>query len=550
MDLLAELKQLKSQRSNFNTQYELLGKFVSQVKRNFTTEHESGEFLNEDIFDSTGTFASHSASSALLGMLFPTSAKKSVMITAPDEMGAINEEEKKYYERATNELVSDMDRREGNLILSLDEYMLDQMIFGTAGVGTFYEDGRLMFRSYGLEEMHIDEGKNNRVNKVFLSYKWTAAVIIANYGEDNVSDSILKANASNSSEKFNVIIAYIPNDEGETKAIHTEETTGFKLREEDYEEFPLHVGRFRKLLNEKYGRSLAMNALPDIQELNILREAIIVATEKSLDPPLGVLSDSMIGNGVIDTSAGAISVFDSSGNMGNSSPVFPLNTVGELNVAYQRVNDLKDSIAQHFNIDRLLDFNNETQMTATETTQRAIIRNNSLSSLLNRQVVEVFTPLVERSFNLLMRNDRLGYTKDDPAVKALESMGEEVWIIPDRIAKRIAKGLDSYQVNFTTPADRMSSSEEANGLLQTIDMIQRLMQSHPKMGAYLDEEGIANNITKLFGSPPETISSSEKANAKIEAEQKAMQQAQALETAQSVAQTAKTANEAQNQETA
>jgi len=108
-----------------------------------------------------------------------------------------------------------------------------------------------------------------------------------------------------------------------------------------------------------------MNALPDIREANVLREAVIVATEKNLDPPLGILSDGMLGGSVLDTSAGSLNVFNASGNIGNNNPIFPLFTVGSLQDAIARLETISNSIAQHFHIDKLIDFNNDTQMTYT-----------------------------------------------------------------------------------------------------------------------------------------------------------------------------------------
>lgn len=547
MDIFDELKGLRAKRGNWNNQFQVVGKYISQIKQDFEESHAEGEFLNEEVFDSSGTFAAYSMSSALLGMLWPSNASKSIDIAPPTDLKDPTNEEIEWYEEiVTPRLTNEMDRPEGNLALSLDEYMLDQGIFGTSGIGTFYEDGHLIYHPYGVKEMYIKEGKLGRVDCLFLCYEWEASRIVGDYGEEKVSEKVKKAYESKSGEKFKVIIKYWTeeSDEFTVQSEHYEETSKTLLKRGGFKDFPIHVGRFRKLITETYGRSPAMNALPDIMELNVLREAIIVATEKLLDPPLGVLSDGMLGNGVIDTSAGAINVFDVQGNFGNTQPVFPINDVGELQAAYQRIQDLQQSIAQHFSIDRLLDFNNQTVMTARETDERSKIRDGSLSSLLTRQITEVFTPLVERSFSLMLRNDRFGYIKGDPAAQVAESLGEEVVYIPDRIAKRLQEGKDSYIVRFTTPADRIASGNELEGLMQTIQISQALAQTHPEAIKYLSISGIMSNLTRLLGNPPDIINSMEEAQELIRQEQEARQQQEMLNQVQQGAEIAKTANEA------
>jgi len=551
MDVIKHYKKVKQKRANWNQQFQAVGKWVSQVKQDFEGEHEEGDFLNEDIFDSTGTFAAHNASSALLGLLWPSKAEMSIDITVPSNLkDPIDEELKWFEEHVTPALVQEMDREDSGLSLALDEYMLDQYIFGTSGIGVFYEDGNLQYKAYGVKEMHIAEGAGGFVDDVTLSYKWGARRIVGDYGLNKVSEKVRKAYESGSDEEFEVVITYrmadiTGADKQPVETHHVEVAANHELRKSGFDEFPIFVGRYRKLLGETYGRSPAMQAISDIVEINVLREAVIVASEKSLDPPLGVLNDGMLGGGIIDTSAGAINVFDVQGNFGGTPPVFPINTVGEFNYTIQRINDLRESIAQHFGIDRLLDFNNETQMTATETRERSGIRKNSLSSQLNRQITEVLARMVQRSFNLMLRNDRFGYIQGDAGAMALEAQGIEVKYIPERIAKLLVDGDDAYKINFTTPASRIASDEEAAGMIEAVQFTQGLSQTHPEARHWLNIESIYDSIPRLLGTPKGVINTGDEAEELIKQEQQAQQQQIQLEQAQQLAETAKTANEIQ-----
>jgi hypothetical protein len=61
--------------------------------------------------------------------------------------------------------------------------------------------------------------------------------------------------------------------------------------------------RLRKLPNEMFGRSFAMDALPTLRELNVLRKGYSSALGKILNPPMGYLHDMIGGAGVLDRRA-------------------------------------------------------------------------------------------------------------------------------------------------------------------------------------------------------------------------------------------------------
>ena len=533
--------RMTTEVANWNSIWQVVGEYITQIKTNFEQTLTPGEFLNEDIFDSTATFASNNSASALLGILWPSSAKKSIQIDPPDDLEDITEEERNWYEEtATKRLVSAMDDPIANLALSLDEYMLDQVNFGTSGVGVFLEGEGLFYRSFSVKEARIDEGRRGRIDTVYLNYEWTAKRVVDTYGIEKVSQKVRDIfNAGKLADKVKILIAYEPAIETEQtefpiQSTHIEIETNHTLKEGGFEEFPILMARFRKLIFEKYGRSPGMNALPDIRELNVLREAVIVATEKLLDPPLGVLNSGMLGGGIVDSSAGALTVFDGKGNVGGAPPIFPINTVGDITPALSRIEDLKESIAQHFFIDRLLDFNNKTVMTATETVARSNIRNASLASLISRQITELFTPLIERSFNILLRNDKLGFIAGTAEAQVAAQFGE-IDIIPDRIAQRLLDGKEAYKVRYTTPADRITNAEELDGLLQHINLNQQLAATNPEAPKYLDIANINKQATRLLGSPPSTVKSQDQVEAEIAAEQQQIQQQQTLNQVEQVA---------------
>jgi hypothetical protein len=260
-------------------------------------------------------------------------------------------------------------------------------------------------------------------------------------------------------------------------------------------------------LGEKYGRSPAMTALPDVSCLNALKESVIRAAEKQLDPPLGVLDDGRLGGGTIDTSAGALNVFNTSGRMSGEQPVFALYTVGESQSAEKIMESFKLNIAQAFSLDRLLDLNNNTQMTAYETSVRDRMRGDSLGAMFARQIAEVFTPVIIRSVSILHRKGMLGITDTGFVAKLrgawAKILGKPVHVVPKAVTDAINAGLDVYEVEYISPAKRFMQSEKLQGIFTAAEFFQK-MGVTPGAEEILDNvdfDDMARNVITYSGSP-------------------------------------------------
>ena len=534
--------QLKNERKTWDVMFQVLGEYISMMKQNFEGQPSNGEFLVDDIYDSKGAYAAINSSSALSGMLWTGSAKQSIFLDAPDDV-EMTTELSEYYEYITNKLCGAFDDARSNFNLAWEEYMLDQVIFGTSGIGVESgDDSLLLFKPYGVKELYFDEGKNGRVSDEYLFFEWTVKRAVAEYGIDNVSEKVRqKYEQSKLLDKVKILICIVPREEFKAEkgklampimSLHLEYEGCHILREGGYSELPIKICRFRKMNYERYGRSNGMFALPDIKEANILREAVIVATEKNLDPPLGVLDDGTLGGGAIDTSAGSISVFNASSQMGNRQPIFPLYTVGSINDAMVRLEELKESIGQHFYIDRLLDFNNDTQMTFGEAQIRAGLRNASLSSLFSRQISECLTPVIDRSVNILVQMGELGVIAGSEQEEERQLDGKETVQIPDVLAKRLDAGQDIYRVGYRTQASNASRSEEYIAILDVLSFGIQAMQVDPSVRHRIDMHEGVKQIADIRGLPVGIIKENDIVEAAMKAEAEAQKGQQALEQAQ------------------
>ena len=478
---LSRLSQLQQKKAPWLDQYQLLGEFIHMIKQEFQEEHMVGEFLTREIFDSKGPASAQTSASTLIGLTWPQT-KNRIKITAPGFLEDVTGDEKKYYEFVTQTILRVMDDPKAGFITATDEYMKDQVVFGTSGVEIVKDkDTKVRYTPWGVEHMFIEEGKNRDVDTVYLLVDSTTQKLVKDYGIDNVSDKTRKEfNEGKFDINKQLVIAIEPritkvqgkdgNKNKPFSSVHIEKGQNHLLRESGFDEMPIIVNRFFKNLGETYGRSFGMNALPDILMSNAMWESIIVAVEKSLDPPAGVYSDGVLGGGEIDTSAGAINVFNPSDQAKDRQPYFQLFTIGEFKQIVALIQVIDDRIADHFAIDRLLDFNNQTRMTATEATLRDRMRNQTLGSILNRQLGKYFIPCIERTFNILLESDELGVNAGSPKDDGTTQ------IIPPRVAKLLADRKDVFDIQFFTPAMRIIQSDEADGMLRTQEFAGRYFE--------------------------------------------------------------------------
>ena len=541
-EIKEKFDEMKAQRSNWDQQYQVLGEYISLVKQNFEGQPANGEFLTEDIFDSMGSFAAMNSASALLGMLWGGSAKQTLELIQPEGLEE-TEEVEDFYKKVSAKLSQAMDDPKANLSLALDEYMLDQMIFGTGGVGVEEgEESDLLYKAYSVTNCYIDEGKAGRVDTVALFYEWTAKRVIAEYGEENVSSKVRElANKSNTSEKVKILIMIRPRAMAKAKkgklampyeSVHMEYADCHVLREDGFEELPIPVVRFRKLAYEKYGRSPGMNALADIKEMNILREAMITATEKTIYPPLGVFNDGVVGGGYVDTSPNAVSVFNPVGTSGNASPVFQIGDTPRLQDAENRMTALIESISQHFHIDRLIDFNNDTQMTFGEAQIRNNVRLSSLQGLFARQITELFTPLIERSFNILWRRGEFGVVAGTEVEAQRLEDGLDVEYLPEAITKLMDEGKPVYEIGYKTAAKTAARAEEYIAILDVLQLVGQAAQFEPSVLNRIDMHEAIKVVGDIRSLPPGIIRQDDEVEEIQQAQQQQAERQQLLDNLQ------------------
>ena len=532
---LKKWEKLKGKKQRWLEMFQYVGEYVHTKKVNFTTQTEPGSFLNKDIFDSTGPKASKKMAASLIGLLWQNGGK-SIQMEPPEELQNPKKEELDFYKFMSEKTANAYDDPKAGFPLVLEEYANDQTCFGTSGV--FTEDGEkqgtlLRFKAVGVDSWCFDEGVNGTITKAYGEKKVSIEAAAEEYGLEALSEKSRDMfNCGKGDEEITILHVIEPrlnidptkanNLNMPFKSVHIEVANKHIIKESGYHEMPAGIVRIAKRQGEIYGRSPAMDALPDILTLNQVREDRLVANEKRLEPPLGMYSDSLLGSNQVDTSPRGINVFNPQGKAaGKGEPIWPLYAVGDINAADQEITDLKESINEHFMVDRLLDFNNQTQMTATESQMRAQIRGEGIVPIAMRQTLEGFIPWIERGVAILYRKGEFGAVPNTDIYKQLVAAGRVPRKIPERIAKLMLEGKEFYKIKFVTPAARLMQAEEAQGIFRTVEFSMQLMQAFPEARDNINADEVLERVASAWGA--KVILRDEKSRDELRAQAQAAQ---------------------------
>lgn len=520
--ILERFKKLEQEKNVWLPLFQTIGEFVTFHNQTFTAPQVPGQLQNGRVFDGTAFSANMLMASALLGALWPNGAKtfKIVPPSLFSEQIEDTKEVKDYYEFVTRQMTTVMDKPEAFLGPTLMEYFTGQGSFGTSGVGVFDNDDPdvpVLYKSYGVWEFFIDEGANGQVDTVYTKTEYTLLQAAKKFGLKTLSARSQEAfKAGKTDDKITVIHCIEPRFDRDpfkygakdmpVASIHIEQAAEHVLKESGYPEMPVFITRFWKSPNEKYGRSPAMAALPDIMEINGSRNRVGIAEEKTLSPPLYVIDDSLLGGDTLDTSAEAINVLSMSGRIPfTGDPVRPLYTIGSLDPTYKRLAELQYVISQHFFIDRLLDLNNQTRMTLGETQIRNQLRGDSLNPIYTRQISELLQRLITRTFNILFRKGYLGVIKGSVEETEALRAGLTPRLIPDTVAARIVKGQNVYEIEYISPAIRIMQAQELQGATTALELMGGIATVNPEALDVVDFDRLTKRIMQLVGAPQEVV---------------------------------------------
>lgn len=489
-------EQLKLKRAALHSIYDVLAKYLLMQPTLFSQSatHNGPKFSVENVADDTAIDVSRTAATALAGALWPHASQSFELLprapySAIDTGKSKSDATRRYWAAATRLAREYFDKPPTGLSVSVSEYFDDVPVFGTQGIyGTHQQGNRevpFTFRSISVQQALIDEGGNGMVDTVYLEYVYTVRQLVQIYGE-NVTKEVRELYDKGEYDGTRVVVHAMqrrdkPKRTGENKdkpweSIHVDIAAQHTMLESGMDALPAWVTRYRKRPGEVYGRSMAMDAIPTIRSLNVQKFLFDKAEEKILDPPIGYYQE-VFGNGRPTLTAGSkVPLYNTGKIPQGTKPVEMLMQLAEPQAAAQRIEKMEANLREKFQVDKLLDFNNRTRMTARETDYRYEFRNQALTNIFVRQIVELFYPMVTWGVDILWNDGLLGLRPDDPMIEVLRGQGVEPLIIPEEVLELANTGVAPYMVKFISPAARALKMEAIAGQDDLLDFATRLAQ--------------------------------------------------------------------------
>lgn len=470
--------RLKSDRSTWETHWQEIADYMLPRKNQINTTTTPGEKKSIFVLDNTGMYSLELLAGQLHGMLTSPNGFWFELTTgnlAIDQMDDV----RFWLQRTGRDMHNILNN--SNFQTEVHELYLDECAFGTSAMYV-EEDAKdhVRFSTKFIGEYYIDEDSQGRVNQLYRCWKWNAYQILEAFGEKAASKKVKDAYEKGTDDMFEIIHAVYPSTMVDAKGpfsfiskyvLPDEDHT---LEQSGYREFPYVVPRWSKGTGEKYGRSPAMVALPEVKTVNKMMETVIRGAQKVVDPPMQMPDDGFILP--IVTKPGGINYYRAGGE-GRMEPIF---NDSRIDFGFEVMKDKRTRIREAFFIDQLM-LQQGPQMTATEVLQRTEEKMRLLGPMLGRQQSEFLRPLIDRVFGIMLRRGLIDVKAIPPILK-----GRKVDV---RYSSMIAK---SQRVT------------DAQNVMRYIESLSPFIQLDPATADNLNGDAAARAMADVF-SPPQQI---------------------------------------------
>lgn len=522
--LLREQAAMESDRAVFTSHWRELEDRVSYKGKYFnTTAVTPGQKSTERIFDVTAVLAADRFAAACESMITPRTQRWHGLAPADPAVASIKVI-KDYCEEATDVLFSARYAPDTNFASQQHESYWSIGVYGTGC--TFVDDvlGKsLLYRAIHLSELYVRDNAAGHIDTVHRKFMPTLRQIAQRFGESAIPEQWKGRLERNPDEHTEVIHCVKPNADRKfgrsdyrgmefaSYYLMTESRT--ILGEGGYRSMPYCVGRYSTSPREVYGRGPGMLCLPEIKMVNEMAKTILRAGQKAVDPPLLLPEDGLLR--AFDLRAGALNYggVDSQGNQ----LVRPLVSGARLDMGQELITQSRGVINDAFLVTLFQILVETPNMTATEAMLRAQEKGQLLAPTMGRVQSEMVGKMIERELDILARAGML-----PPMPQELIEAGGLV------------------DIEYVSPLNRLQKSEDAVGILRTLEAATGWAQIDPTVMDEFDPREAVRILAEANGMPSKAQRSDKAIKELREGQAQAQQLQTLLQAAPIAADTAKT----------
>lgn len=535
-EIIKQADKARSDRANFDNQFEQIARYVLPRMGDFNTKREKGARRDEFIYDSTAPLALPSFAAAIESLVIPRTQKYHGY--KPSSPALLNNLKVMTWLEQLRDLTFRLRySARSNFASQASEVFLSLGAFGTGAL--LIEDGMsrgILYRSIPLSQLWLVEDAWGFIVGFYWRYELTVRQAIGKWG-DALPESITKYRDTEPEKTFEFLFHVCENENRKPGNVGYE---GMKyraydvviegkqmLRESGYRTFPLAVSRYTVAPGEVYGRSPAWDALADIKTLNEMAKTSLRYGQLVTDPPW--LTADVDAMSPFSMRAGAINA----GYLNERGEVLAKSAApqGDPRFSLELQDQRRQAINRSFLVTLFQILVETPEMTATEAMLRAQEKGALLAPTMGRQQSEFLGTIVTRELDIMSAS---GVIED-----ALGPMPEE-----------LADAGGALEIEYDSPLTRAQRSEEGVGVLRTLETVGTIAQFDPGVLEEVNYKRSLKVVADANGAPLAMFNTPEEREAIAAAKQQAQDIQLALQAAPVIADTAKSAAQAQQASTA
>ena len=240
---------------------------------------EPGSKRTTEIFDQTPMLDAEDMVSGLKQILIPSGQ---IFFAIKTGVNNENADASQRYTSILTELAHD-EIFASNFITEFDEVLRSLIIFGPASIFSEWTPRTgLNYKNSVLGSYQFLENSKKLVDGIIITVQYTPRQAIEEFGEDNVGADILKASGEpkKQNDLFNFIYLIRPreiinpnlsplvNGNMAWEQVVVNEKEKIEVNVSGFPEFPYHNARWKRPANEKHGRGIGTEILPQIKVLD------------------------------------------------------------------------------------------------------------------------------------------------------------------------------------------------------------------------------------------------------------------------------------------
>ena len=500
---------METERTSFLPHWQELADFISpRVARiNKAIDNGKGNKVNQKIIDPTASLSLRTLKSGLMAGLTSPSRPWFKLATTDPELGK-SAAVKNYLFTVESKLRESFTK--SNLYMVLPMVYGDLGMPGTAAMACLEDDRQtLRFYPYQCGTYMIAMNPYMHVDTFYMELSKTVQQVVQEFGLKNCSGAVQGMWASNQTQT-QVIVRYVvePNDD-RTPGMLDAKNKPFRsayyekggsgdlfLRQSGFDEFPIMAPRW-DIFNstDAYGYSPAMDALGMVRGLQKEHKSKYQAIDKYVNPHM--LADAGLRNQLGSVLPGGVTYIDGLAQQQHASMRRLEQDLPNIEHLKMDIEDVRHLIQRCFFEDmmQMLASSDNPEMTAREIEERHSEKVLVLGPVMERMNDELFDPLIERSYNILLRkgmlpkpppemqgqNLKIEYTSIMAQAMKLMGIGNDDRLMEGvgRAAQLDPKALDKLDVDewIDGYADKLGTNPK---IIRTLDQVKALRDMRAK----------------------------------------------------------------------